>query len=127
MRISYRPTPEGGIMVVRTTRGITRSLKQEITLLRRHVEILSVLLETKEPLGILRLSDRTNYSPHKVRYTLRTLEHEKLIKPSTRGAEVTEELGIFVEDLIRDLSIIRDELNEVYKTVQRVREEYPRQ
>lgn len=107
----------------KAVRGISRSLKQEISLLKRHVNILSVLLESKEALGILRLSDQTGYSPHKVRYSLRTLEHEKLIKPSTRGAEVTEELGIFIEDLIRDLADIREELNDVYKTVQKVREE----
>lgn len=113
-------------MTTRNVKGMTKNLKAELELLHRHIIILRVLLRAREPIGILRLSDITGFSPHKVRYTLRTLEQENLIKPSTRGAEITDELQVFIEDLIGELAKIKDDINGLYKTVQKIREDFLR-
>jgi predicted transcriptional regulator len=45
------------------------------------------------------MSNETGYPHHKVRYSLRVLEEENLIEPSSQGAITTEETEGFVNDL----------------------------
>jgi predicted transcriptional regulator len=45
------------------------------------------------------MSNETGYPHHKVRYSLRVLEEETLIEPSSQGAITTEETEDFVNDL----------------------------
>jgi predicted transcriptional regulator len=52
-----------------------------------------------EPIGIVKMSNETGYPHHKVRYSLRVLEEENLIEPSSQGAITTEETEGFVNDL----------------------------
>ena len=42
-----------------------------------------------EPIGIVKMSNETGYPHHKVRYSLRVLEEENLIEPSSQGAITT--------------------------------------
>jgi predicted transcriptional regulator len=45
------------------------------------------------------MSNETGYPHHKVRYSLRVLEEENLIEPSSQGAITTETTVEFVGDL----------------------------
>jgi predicted transcriptional regulator len=64
-----------------------------------------------EPIGIVKMSNETGYPHHKVRYSLRVLEEENLIEPSSQGAITTEDTHDFVDDLDEKLDHIIDKLN----------------
>lgn len=77
---------------------LTSKIESEIELLQRHVKMLNAIMEN-EPIGIIRLSELLDFPQHKVRYSLRILEQEGLIKPSPEGAVTTEKLRDFMEHL----------------------------
>ncbi len=77
---------------------LTSKLESEIDLLERHVTMLKVIKE-HEPIGIISLSQLTKIEQHKVRYSLRILEHEGLIAPSPKGAVTTEKAKVFFTEL----------------------------
>lgn len=72
-------------------------LERELELLERHLQILA-LVAAQQPIGIVNLSDETGYPHHKVRYSLRILEEEELIEPSSQGAMTTDQAGEFLDD-----------------------------
>ena len=67
-------------------------------MLERHLEVLRMVIE-REPIGIVKMSNETGYPHHKVRYSLRVLEEENLIEPSSQGAITTDRTSEFVADL----------------------------
>ncbi len=67
-------------------------------MLERHLQVLRMVIEN-EPIGIVKMSNETGYPHHKVRYSLRVLEEENLIEPSSQGAITTERTSEFVDDL----------------------------
>ena len=67
-------------------------------MLERHLQVLRMVIEN-EPIGIVKMSNETGYPHHKVRYSLRVLEEENLIEPSSQGAITTDRTQEFVEDL----------------------------
>ncbi len=67
-------------------------------MLKRHLIILKHVVEN-EPIGILKLADETKIPSHKVRYSLRVLEHEGLIAASAPGAVTTERTRPFLDEL----------------------------
>jgi len=73
-------------------------LEQEIELIKRHATILKFVVE-KAPIGIMKLSELSGYPQHKVRYSLRVLEHQNLIKPSSEGAVATSKARKFIKFL----------------------------
>ena len=73
-------------------------LEKEGDMLERHLQVLRMVIEN-EPIGIVKMSNETGYPHHKVRYSLRVLEEETLIEPSSQGAISTEDTGEFVDDL----------------------------
>jgi predicted transcriptional regulator len=77
---------------------LTEKVATEIDMLRRHLTILKYVVET-EPIGILKLANETAIPSHKVRYSLRVLEHEGLIAASVPGAITTEETLPFIAEL----------------------------
>ena len=92
---------------------LASKVEQEVKLLQRHVTMLKAIVEN-QPIGIIRLSEMLNYPQHKVRYSLRILEQEGLIKPSADGAVTTDKLDSFLEYL-------KGMLDEVADTVQTLR------
>ncbi|GAB3030434.1 hypothetical protein GCM10025298_18840 [Natronobiforma cellulositropha] len=64
-----------------------------------------------EPIGIVKMSNETGYPHHKVRYSLRVLEEENLIEPSSQGAIKTEHTADFVDDLDGKIDEIIEKLN----------------
>ncbi|ERJ04596.1 hypothetical protein HLRTI_003443 [Halorhabdus tiamatea SARL4B] len=73
-------------------------LEKEVDMLERHLQVLRMVIEN-EPIGIVKMSNETGYPHHKVRYSLRVLEEENLIEPSSQGAITTDHTHEFVDDL----------------------------
>lgn len=67
-------------------------------MLERHLEVLKMVI-SKEPIGIVKMSNETGHPHHKVRYSLRVLEEEDLIEPSSQGAVTTDRTMDFVDEL----------------------------
>jgi len=78
--------------------ALISKLEIEIELLQRHVEMLKSISEN-EPIGIIRLAEMMKCPQHKVRYSLRMLEQEDLIEPSTGGAVTTKNVQEFLSEL----------------------------
>ena len=92
---------------------LTNKLRRELHLLERHILMLKTI-QKNQPIGIIRLSDKLRLPQHKIRYSLRILEQDGLIKPSTEGAIVTDKLKAFLPHL-------RGILNEMNSTIKMVR------
>jgi len=71
--------------------NITNVAEKELDLLSRHIEVLNNVKESG-PVGIIKLSKMTGQPQHMIRYSLRTLEKDGLIKPSPNGAVVTDKV-----------------------------------
>ena len=84
-------------------------LEKEVDMLERHLQVLKMVIEN-EPIGIVKMSNETGYPHHKVRYSLRVLEEENLIEPSSQGAITTDRTGEFVEELDDKLHDIVDKV-----------------
>jgi len=84
-------------------------LEKEVDMLERHLQVLRMVIEN-EPIGIVKMSNETGYPHHKVRYSLRVLEEENLIEPSSQGAITTEQTGEFVDDLDEKIDEIIEKL-----------------
>jgi predicted transcriptional regulator len=84
-------------------------LEKEVDMLERHLQVLRMVIEN-EPIGIVKMSNETGYPHHKVRYSLRVLEEENLIEPSSQGAITTEQTEAFVNDLDGKIDHIIDKL-----------------
>lgn len=96
--------------------SITSVAEKELDLLSRHINILKTVRE-HGPIGIIRISQVTGQPQHVVRYSLRTLEHDGVIKPSSQGAVVTDKvhttLGTLestLDDLITTMSELKKKL-----------------
>ncbi|SEH40833.1 MULTISPECIES: hypothetical protein [Halopenitus] len=87
-------------------------LEKEVDMLERHLQVLKMVIEN-EPIGIVKMSNETGYPHHKVRYSLRVLEEENLIEPSSQGAITTERTQEFVDELDDKLDEIGDKLAEM--------------
>ena len=83
-----------GVWTVAESNGLTDRMRKDLDLLRRHVSLLQTV-EENQPIGIIRLSELLGYPQHKVRYTLRVLEQEGLVRPSQEGARATAKANGF--------------------------------
>src|SRR5512137_1325671 len=94
---------------------LTEKVSRELEMLQRHLLILKQVVEN-EPIGILKLAEETEIPSHKVRYSLRVLEQEGLIKASAPGAVTTDQTRLFLEKLdsmIEDLSRRSEDLKKI--------------
>ena len=94
---------------------LTEKVSGELEMLQRHLVILKQVVEN-EPIGILKLAEETNIPSHKVRYSLRVLEQEGLIKASAPGAVTTDETKSFLKELngmIGDLAKRAEDLKKI--------------
>lgn len=85
-------------------------LEKEVDMLERHLQVLRMVIE-KEPIGIVKMSNQTGYPHHKVRYSLRVLEEEHLIEPSSQGAVTTDKTQQFVDDLDKKINEVVEKLD----------------
>ena len=72
-------------------------------------------IKSNEPIGIIRLAELLRHPQHKIRYSLRILEQEGLIRPSPEGAVTTEKVAEF-------LPLLKNVLGEMEETVRKLRE-----
>ena len=86
-------------------------------MLERHLQVLKMVIDN-EPIGIVKMSNETGYPHHKVRYSLRVLEEENLIEPSSQGAITTERTEEFVDEL-------DDKLDDIVEKLQSMKIEGP--
>ena len=89
-------------------------INKELELTQRHLIVLKKVIESG-PIGILKLAEETDMPTHKVRYSLRVLELEQLIKPSASGAVAGEQVEEFISDF-------DDELENIVHKTERIRE-----
>jgi predicted transcriptional regulator len=87
-------------------------LEKEVDMLERHLEVLRMVIDN-EPIGIVKMSNKTGYPHHKVRYSLRVLEEENLVEASSQGAITTERTEEFIEELDDKLHDIVEKLDEM--------------
>lgn len=91
---------------------ITDRVETEIELLERHIIILSNVIK-KGPIGIMKLSEETGIPNHKVRYSLRVLEQERMIIPSTVGAIATDEAREFMKNYKSNITSLRKKIDRI--------------
>lgn len=84
---------------------LTRRVQHELELLKRHIIILKKVMDSG-PIGIMKLSSETGIPDHLVRYSLRVLEQQGLIAPSTQGAVATKSAGEAYAELWSELEKI---------------------
>ena len=84
-------------------------LEKEVEMLLRHFEVLRMVLEN-EPIGIVKMSNETGYPHHKIRYSLRVLEEESLIEPTSQGASTTDQTREFVAELDDNVESVSNKL-----------------
>lgn len=87
--------PQGAPTTEETSEAIAGRYEDEQELLHRHLLVLQAVKEN-EPVGIIKLAELTGFAQHKVRYSLRVLEQEGLIEPSSMGARTTDRLPAFL-------------------------------
>ena len=85
-------------------------LEKEVDMLERHLQVLRMVI-ANEPIGIVKMSNETGYPHHKVRYSLRVLEEENLIEPSSQVAISTDDTLSFVDDLDNKIEEIRTKMD----------------
>jgi predicted transcriptional regulator len=87
-------------------------VNKELELSQRHLEVLKVVVE-RGPIGILKLAEETGMPTHKVRYSLRVLEQEQLIKPSSHGAVAGDSVKDFLSDFEQNINELIDKAEAV--------------
>jgi len=94
--------------------GLTKRLQTELEILNRHVLMLQTI-KANAPIGIIRLAELLKHPQHKIRYSLRILEQEGLIKPSPEGAVSTDKVKDFIP-------LLNNLLEEMEQTIRKLRE-----
>jgi len=96
--------------------SITNVAEKELDLLIRHIDVLKTVRDYG-PIGIIRLSQITGQPQHVIRYSLRTLENDGIIKPSAQGAIVTDKihetlgtLELTLDDMITTMTDLKKKL-----------------
>jgi predicted transcriptional regulator len=98
--------------------ALTATLEGEVSLLERHVAVLEAILRN-EPIGIIRLSKLTGLEDYRVRYSLRMLEREGLIKPTPEGAVTTPHLKKILPDVRKQLIELSRRISRLEKRLAR--------
>ena len=95
---------------------LTSVIETELGVLNRHIHVLKVL-QKNQPMGIIKLSELTNYPQHMVRYSLRILEQDGLIEPSPQGAVTTNKVSGTMASLKKTLKTVSDTAGDLIKTL----------
>jgi predicted transcriptional regulator len=97
--------------------ALTSVIETEIDILNRHVHVLNTL-QKNQPMGIIKLAEMTNYPQHMVRYSLRILEQNSAIEPSSKGAITTDEVPKILDLLKIKLNDISKNVNEIINAIE---------
>jgi len=88
--------------------------RNELELIDRHTLVLKIVIE-QGPIGILKLAEVTGMQAHKVRYSLRVLEQNGLIKASPQGAVAGDNVDLFLETAAENFEELKALLNLIEK------------
>lgn len=91
---------------------LTRRVRHELELLKRHIIVLRKVMDSG-PIGIMKLSSETGISQHLVRYSLRVLEQQGLVAPSTQGAVATKSVAEAYYELKSELEEMIEEIKRI--------------
>jgi predicted transcriptional regulator len=83
-------------------------MSNELEILERHLKIL-IYIRDNGPVGILKISKKLGLPIHKVRYSFRVLNDERLIRPTKMGAVKTDK----VERFMRELKVLMKKLEKI--------------
>lgn len=97
---------------------LASGFRSELELLGRHIRMLQ-FVQKHGPIGIIRLSSLLGVPKHKVRYSLRILEKEGYIKPSTAGAVTTEKTTLFFDSMKSLLAQFQQEIDGILNGLQK--------
>ena len=86
---------------------LTGRIQHELELLKRHIIILKKVMDSG-PIGIMKLSGETGIPDHLVRYSLRVLEQQGLIAPSTQGAVATKSAEAAYSEFMAELKKVHE-------------------
>lgn len=95
-----------------TEHSLTDELESELEVIERTIKILEVI-KREQPIGISKLSKKMDIEEHKIRYSLRLLQKDKIIEPTSHGASLTEKHKKFEKELIEDLKKMEKTINEL--------------
>ena len=95
---------------------LTSVIETELDILKRHIHVLKKVQE-HQPMGIIKLSELTGYPQHMVRYSLRILEQDGLIEPSSQGAVITDKVSKTMANLKKTLGDISKTAEDIKKTL----------
>ena len=88
--------------------------RNELELIDRHTQVLKIVIENG-PVGILKLAEITGMQAHKVRYSLRILEQNGLIKASPQGAVAGDSVGEFLATANERLMELKELIEDIEK------------
>lgn len=97
---------------------LAQGFRNELELLARHIRMLQ-FVQKHGPIGIIRLGVLLGVPKHKVRYSLRILEKEGYIRPSTQGAMTTEKVADFFESMKALLTEFEREIHQILGSLKR--------
>ena len=92
------------------------SISEEFALLERHILILKTV-KYNQPIGLIRLSEMTGIPKHKVRYSLKLLEAEGIIRATTEGATVTDSYEEFLKNISEYVKGLYTKVEEVQSQI----------
>ncbi|MHB1507335.1 MAG: transcriptional regulator [Cuniculiplasma sp.] len=93
--------------------GLFKKLMIDMEPVKRHVKIIKTLM-SEQPSGIIKMSHATGIPVHKIRYSLRILENEGIVSPSSEGAMLTPEFIDRKEDVVNEAKQVLDEIEKLY-------------
>ena len=88
----------------------------KLKLITRHLAVLKTL-QMKQPMGIYKLAKVTGLPGHQVRSSLRELELEGMIEPSTKGAVTKKSINATLALLKKQLHDVDRQINNIIKTI----------
>ena len=87
-------------------------IENEIAILKRHLRVLEAVDE-HGPVGLVTLSNRLPYPRHKIRYSLRVLESEDLVKSTECGVTTTDQVTDFWPTVDRTVEAVQHTLDQL--------------
>ncbi len=96
--------------------SIFREITRDIANLRRHISIIENLLK-EQPQGIIRISQETGIPRHKIRYSLRMLEHDNIILASKEGAIISPDFINSKERVLEESEHVVEEINDLNQSL----------
>ncbi|AGO61051.1 transcriptional regulator [Ferroplasma acidarmanus] len=101
--------------------SIFKEIRENIETLERHMTIIKTLL-MEQPLGIIKMSQQTGIPEHKIRYSLRILEHEGIIEASREGAILTSDFLGNKDQILKAARESSEGIEKIYRELKNILE-----